>query len=55
MSWKEEVDEIARRRARAQEQGGDEAVAKQHDRGRLTVRERVAGLTDQRVRRWRDQ
>ncbi len=46
MSWKDEVEEIERRRARALEQGGAEAVAKQHGRGRLTARERVAGLVD---------
>ncbi len=46
MSWKDEVEEIERRRARALEQGGTEAVAKQHGRGRLTARERVAGLID---------
>ncbi len=46
MSWKDEVEEIERRRARALEQGGAEAVVKQHGRGRLTARERVAGLVD---------
>ncbi|HEB90988.1 MAG TPA: propionyl-CoA carboxylase, partial [Deltaproteobacteria bacterium] len=46
MSWKPEVDEIERRRARALEMGGSEAVAKQHERGRMTVRERIDGLVD---------
>ncbi len=46
MSWKPEVDEIERRRALAAEHGGAEAVAKQHGRGRLTARERVAALVD---------
>lgn len=46
MSWKPESDEIERLRARAKEQGGAEAVARQHARGRLTVRERVAALVD---------
>ena len=46
MSWKPEVDEIERRRARPREQGGADAVAKQHARGRATVRERIAALVD---------
>lgn len=46
MSWKPEVDEIERRRTRAREGGGAEAAAKQHARGRLTVRERIAALVD---------
>jgi acetyl-CoA carboxylase carboxyltransferase component len=46
MSWKDESDEIARRRAASLEQGGAEAVARQHERGRLTVRERIEALVD---------
>lgn len=46
MSWKEEVDEIAKRRELAKRMGGEEAVAKQHERGRLTIRERIEGLVD---------
>jgi len=46
MSWKPEVDEIERLRALARQQGGAEAVEKQHARGRLTVRERIAALVD---------
>jgi acetyl-CoA carboxylase carboxyltransferase component len=46
VSWKPESDEIERRRARAHEQGGADAVSKQHARGRLTVRERIAALAD---------
>ena len=46
MSWKPEVDEIEARRRSAREMGGPEAVARQHERGRLTVRERVAALVD---------
>jgi len=46
LSWKPEVDEIERRRALAAAHGGPEAVAKQHARGRLTVRERVDALVD---------
>jgi acetyl-CoA carboxylase carboxyltransferase component len=46
MSWKPEVDEIQRRRELAREQGGAEAVERQHARGRLTVRERIDALVD---------
>jgi acetyl-CoA carboxylase carboxyltransferase component len=46
MSWRPEVEEILRRRARAGELGGAEAVAAQHAKGRLSIRERVAALLD---------
>lgn len=46
MSWQDEADEIARRRAAALDQGGAEAVARQHGKGRLTIRERIARLLD---------
>ncbi len=46
MSWKDEVDEIERRRERARRGGGAEAAARQHARGRLTVRERIEALVD---------
>ena len=46
MSWKDEVEELARRRELARAQGGADAVARQHERGRLTVRERIAALVD---------
>ncbi len=46
MSWEREAEEIRRRRALAAEHGGPEAVAKQHARGRLTVRERIEALVD---------
>ena len=38
MSWEEEVREIHRRRRLAKQQGGKEGIAKQHARGRLTIR-----------------
>lgn len=44
--WAEEVDELARRRARAFELGGAERVQRQHAAGRLTVRERIDALLD---------
>jgi acetyl-CoA carboxylase carboxyltransferase component len=46
MSWQPEADELALRRGFAQGLGGEEAIAKHHTQGRLTVRERVAGLCD---------
>ena len=46
MSWKPEVDEIERRRARALEMGGQEAVDKRRERGLLNVRERITRLVD---------
>jgi len=46
VSWKPEVDELERRRALAQQHGGPEAVARQHARGRQTVRERIDALVD---------
>ncbi|MEM0986332.1 MAG: carboxyl transferase domain-containing protein [Pseudomonadota bacterium] len=46
MSWKTEVDEIHSRRKMALVQGGEKAVARQHDKGRLTVRERIDALVD---------
>ena len=46
MSWKTEVDEIAARREAARSMGGPEPVERQHERGRLTVRERLGALVD---------
>ena len=47
MSWQEEIDGIAERRKLGQAMGGPDAVAKQHGKGRLTVRERVAAMADE--------
>jgi acetyl-CoA carboxylase carboxyltransferase component len=46
MSWTPELDELARRTAMAQQMGGADKVKRQHDAGRLTVRERVDKLVD---------
>jgi acetyl-CoA carboxylase carboxyltransferase component len=46
MSWKSEVDEIEARREAARAMGGAEAVERQHERGRLTIRERLDALVD---------
>ena len=46
MSWQREVDGIEERKRLAQEHGGTDPVSRQHAQGRLTIRERVAGLVD---------
>jgi len=45
MSWDREAEEIAERR-RLAAQGDAAGVARQHDKGRLTIRERIHGLLD---------
>jgi len=47
MSWQNELDELRRREAFAEELGGPERVKRQKDGGRLTIRERVASMADQ--------
>ena len=49
MSWQPEVDEIKRRVELAQQMGGPERVARQHEAGRLTVRERIDRLLNDEV------
>ena len=46
MSWENEVKELERRRHLAKQQGGKEGIAKQHAKGRLTIRERIDVLLD---------
>jgi acetyl-CoA carboxylase carboxyltransferase component len=46
MGWDEEIGELRRREALAREMGGADKVKRQHDGGKLTVRERVAQLLD---------
>ena len=46
MSWKDEVDQIYQRRELAKAQGGEQAIAAQHRRGRLTIRERIDAVLD---------
>ncbi|MDX6640784.1 MAG: hypothetical protein QOF12_1795, partial [Solirubrobacteraceae bacterium] len=46
MSWEPELDELRRREALAAEMGGEESVARQRGRGKLTVRERIEMLVD---------
>jgi propionyl-CoA carboxylase beta chain len=44
---KDKLEELERRQAEAAAGGGEEAIAKQHDRGKLTARERVDLLLDE--------
>jgi acetyl-CoA carboxylase carboxyltransferase component len=46
MSWKKEVEELRQREALAEKMGGEEKVARQHARGKLDARERIARLVD---------
>ncbi len=46
MSRDKQLQEIVARRKAAREQGGAAAVAKQHARGRLSIRERIDALLD---------
>ena len=46
MNWKKETDEIKIRKKLAKKQGGSKAVALQHAKGRLTLRERIDKLID---------
>jgi acetyl-CoA carboxylase carboxyltransferase component len=47
MTWQPELDELRWRQALAEQMGGPEKVGRQHDAGRLTVRERLAALLDE--------
>ncbi len=46
MNWQPELDELRRREALAREMGGADKVRRQHEAGRLTVRERITRLVD---------
>jgi len=46
MNWQRELDELRRRERMAHAMGGPDNVKRQHDGGRLTVRERIAKLID---------
>jgi acetyl-CoA carboxylase carboxyltransferase component len=46
VSWKPEVDEILRRQELAKQMGGAESVARHHDAGKLTARERIQKILD---------
>jgi acetyl-CoA carboxylase carboxyltransferase component len=46
MGWEPELEELRRRTELAARMGGPERIARQHDAGRLTVRERIEKLLD---------
>lgn len=46
MTWQPEIDELAERRRLAAQLGGPERVTRQHQAGRLTIRERVDAICD---------
>lgn len=46
MSWEPEIEELERRRALVEGMGGPEGIARQHQNGKMTVRERIAALAD---------
>jgi acetyl-CoA carboxylase carboxyltransferase component len=46
MSWEADIEELRRREALAREMGGPDKVKRQHDGGKLTVRERIEQLLD---------
>ncbi|WP_077146718.1 acyl-CoA carboxylase subunit beta [Sphingopyxis sp. KK2] len=46
MSWKKEVEELGLRRAMAEKMGGEEKVARQHGRGKMDARARLAAIVD---------
>lgn len=44
MTWEPESDELRKRMALARKMGGDQRVARQHEFGKLTVRERIGAI-----------
>jgi methylmalonyl-CoA decarboxylase subunit alpha len=47
MSWQEHVDELRERQTRALKMGGEENIARHHQRGKLTARERIELIADE--------
>jgi acetyl-CoA carboxylase carboxyltransferase component len=46
LGWEPEVEELGMRRTLAKKMGGQERIERQHASGKLTIRERIAGLSD---------
>ena len=46
MSWQRELNELRHREALAEQMGGEEKVARQHGRGKMDARARLAALVD---------
>jgi acetyl-CoA carboxylase carboxyltransferase component len=47
VTWEKEIQEIQKRKSLASQMGGAEKVARQHNAGKLTVRERISALVDE--------
>ncbi len=47
MTWQPEIDELAYRRRLAERMGGEDKVTRHREAGKLTVRERIAGIADE--------
>ncbi len=47
MTWQKELEELRRRQQLAEQMGGEEKVARQHSRGKMDARARLAALTDE--------
>jgi acetyl-CoA carboxylase carboxyltransferase component len=46
VSWEADIEELRRRQALGRQMGGPDKIKRQHDAGRLTVRERIDALLD---------
>ena len=46
MSWDREIDELRKRTALSRQMGGEDKVARQHEFGKLTIRERISAMVD---------
>ncbi|HEY9092435.1 acyl-CoA carboxylase subunit beta [Parasphingorhabdus sp.] len=46
MTWKPEIEELRERQRLAEKMGGEEKVSRQHGRGKLDARARIAGIVD---------
>ena len=44
MSWEKEIEELKKRVNLAHQMGGPEKIKRQHDAGRLTIRERIEAI-----------
>jgi len=47
MTWKPELEELAERQRLAEKMGGEDKVERQHGRGKLDARARIAGIVDE--------
>jgi len=47
MTWEKELEELRQREALADQMGGEEKVARQHGRGKMDARARLAALVDE--------